>query len=129
MPQRLQQAENAVCTARSPHQDRAHQTFAQFTGQIVEYLVARRLDVLQQLLHQLVVMIGKSFEHGKARGLFPVGGVAFERDDFRGGVFLVDKGAFEREIDKAADDFAGKCRDLPQHELSARRGLQERSTS
>ena len=93
--------------------------------QIVEHFVARRLDVFEQLLHQLVVVIGERFQHREARGLFPIGGVAFERHDFGRGVLLVDKGAFEREIDEAGDDVAGEGRDLPQDQLGARGGLQQ----
>ena len=48
-------------------QHRADQAVAQFLGEIVEHLVARRLDVLEQLLHQLVVVVGERFQHREAR--------------------------------------------------------------
>ena len=35
--------------------------------QIVEHLVARRRHVFQQLLHQLVVIIGELLQHGEPR--------------------------------------------------------------
>ena len=82
MAQRLQQPQHAVGARRGSHQHRADQPFAQFAGEIVEHLVARRLDVFEQLLHQLVVMVGERFQHGEARRLLAVGDVAFERDDF-----------------------------------------------
>ena len=125
VPQRLQQSQNAVGARRRAHHHRAHQALAQFARQIVEYLVARRLDVFEQLLHQLVVVIGERFQHRKARGLFRVGGIAFERNDLRRGVLLVDKGALEREIDKARDDVALEGRNLPQDQLGARSRLQQ----
>ena len=100
MAQRLEQPQNAVGARRRAHQHRTHQAFAQFAREIVEYLVARRLDVLEQLLHQLVVVVGKRLQHGEPRGFFAIGGVTFERNDFRRRVLLVDKGALEREIDE-----------------------------
>ena len=125
VPQRLQQPQHAVGARGRAHQHRTNQPLAQFAGEIVEYLVARRLNVFEQLLHQLVVVIGERLQHGEARGLLAIGRVAVERNDFRGGVLLVNKGALEREIDKAGDDVAGKGRDLPQDELGARGGLQQ----
>ena len=123
--QRLKQPQNPVGARRGPHQHRTHQSFAQFPGEIVKNLVARRLDVFEQLLHQLVVVVGERLQHGEARGLFAIGQLAFQRHDLRCGVFLVDKGAFEREIDKAGDQIAGESRDLPQDELGARGALQQ----
>ena len=123
--QRLQQPQHAVRARRRAHQHRTDQPLAQFARQIVEHLVARRLDVFEQLLHQLVVVIGERFQHGEARGLLAIGHVAVERNDFRGGMLLVDKGALQREIDEAADDIAGECRDLPQDQLGARGALQQ----
>ena len=125
MAQRLHQPQHAVGARRRAHQHRADQAFAQFAGEIVEHLVARRLDVFEQLLHQLVVVIGQRLQHGEARGLFQIGGVAFERNHFRGRVLLVDKGAFQREIDEARDEVAGERRDLPHDQLGARRRLQQ----
>ena len=40
---------------------------AQLGREIGENLVARRLDVLQQLLHQRVVVVGEPLQHGEAR--------------------------------------------------------------
>ncbi len=99
--QRFEQPQHAVGSRRRAHQHRTDQAFAQFAGEIVEHLVARRLDVFEQLLHQLVVVIGQGLQHGEARGLFQIGGVAFERHDFGRRVLLVDEGAFQREIDEA----------------------------
>ena len=125
MAQRLQQPQDAVGARRGAHQHRADEPFAQFAREVVEHLVARRLDVLEQLLHQLVVMVGERLQHGEARRLLAVGGVAFERNDFRGSVLLVDEGAFQREIDEAGDEIAGERRDLSQDQLGARAPLQQ----
>ena len=101
MAQRLQEPQHAVGARRRPHHHRTNQAVAQFAGEIVEHFVARRLNVFEQLLHQFVVVVGERFQHREARRLFQIGGVAFERNDFGGSMLLVDKGAFEREIDKA----------------------------
>ena len=122
--QRLHQPQHAVGARRRADQHRTDETLAQFLGEIVEHLVARRLDVFEQLLHQLVVVVGERLQHGEARGLLAVERVAFERDDLRRRVLLVDKGAFEREIDEAGDDLAREGRDLPQQQLVARGRLQ-----
>ena len=104
MAQRLHQPQHAIGARGRAEQDRTDETLAHFLGQIVEYLVARRLNVFQQLLHQLVVVVGQRLEHGEARGLLEVERIAFERNDLRGRVLLVDKRAFEREIDEPRDD-------------------------
>src|SRR5262249_32830075 len=83
------------------------------------------LDVFQQLLHQFVVVIRQRFQHGEPRSLLAVERIALEGHDFRWGVLLVDKRAFEREIDEASNNIAGKSRDLSQQQLAARGGLQE----
>ena len=71
--QRLEQAQHAVLAGGDAEQHRDDQPLAQFLGQIVEHLVARRLDVLEQLLHQLVVVIGQRLQHGEARFLLAIG--------------------------------------------------------
>ena len=75
----------------------------------------RRRDVLEQLLHQLVVVIGERLQHLEARC------PSRDRDrrpssvdDFGRRVLLVDVGPLQREIDEAGDDVAvdqiGICR-------------------
>ena len=83
MAQRLEQAQHAVRAGGDAEQHRDDQTIAQFLGEIVEYLVARRLDVLEQLLHQLVVVIGQRLQHGEARFLLAIEILALELDDLR----------------------------------------------
>jgi hypothetical protein len=113
MAQGLHQAPHAVGAGRRAEQHGADETLAQLLGQIVEDLIARRLDVLEQLLHQLVVVVGQRLQHGEARGLLAIERVAFQRHDLRRRMLLVDVGALEGEIDEAGDEVAGKGRELP----------------
>ena len=126
MPQRLHQPQHAVFARRRAQQHRADQAFAQFAGEIVEHSIARRLDVLQQLLHQRVVVVGEFFQHREARFLLAVEIAAFQCNDFGRLVFAVDEGALQREIDKTFDQLAVPDRDLPQHQRHARGRLQRR---
>ncbi len=126
MAQRLQQPQHAVLAARAAEQHRTDQPFAQFAREIVEHGVARRLDVLEQLLHQRVVMIGELLQHREARFLLAVEIAAFELDDFGGLVLAIDEGALQREIDEALDQFAVPDRNLAQHQRDARGRLQRR---
>jgi hypothetical protein len=111
--QRFHQPQHPVGARGRAEQHGAHQTLAQFLGKIVEYFVARRLNVLEQLLHQLVVVIGQGLQHREPCRLLAIERIAFERNDFRRRVLLVDERALQREIDEAGDDVAGKRRDLP----------------
>ena len=106
MPQRFQQPQHPVGARRGSHQHRADQTLAQFAREVVEHLVARRLDVLEQLLHQLVVMIGQRLQHRETGRLFAIGRIAFEPHHFGRGMLPVNKGALQREIDEARNDVA-----------------------
>jgi hypothetical protein len=124
--QGLEEPQHPVGARGRANHDRANQAVAQFFDQIVEYLVARRLDVFEQLLHQLVVVIGELFQHRKARLLLAGGIFALDRHDLAFGGFAIDEGALEREIDEALDDVVLPDRNLAQYERHARRGLQER---
>jgi hypothetical protein len=75
---------------------------AQFTGEIVEDRIARRRNVLKKLLKQAIVMIGELFQHGEPGFLLAVEIARVEIDHFGRQVFAIDKGAFQREIDKPA---------------------------
>ncbi len=123
--QRLEQPQHAVGAGGGAHQNRNDQPLTQVLGKIVENLVARRRDVLEQLLHQRVVVVGKLLQHGEARGLFLLKVFAFERNDFGRGVLLVDMGALQREIDETGDDLVLPDRDLAQHQRDARGRLQD----
>ncbi len=101
VPQRLQQAQHAIGSRRRAQQHRANKPVTQFLRQIIEDLVAWRLNVLEQLLHQLVVVISESFHHREARGLLAIEHIALQRNDLGGGVLLVDIGALEREVERS----------------------------
>ena len=126
MAQRLHQPQHAVLARRRAEQHRTDQAFAQFAGEIVEHVVARRLDILEQLLHQRVVVIGELFQHREAGFLLAVEVAAFERHDFGGLVLAIDEGAFQREVDEARDQVAVPDRNLPQQQRKPRRRLQGR---
>ena len=64
---RLQEPHDAVAVQRRADQHRHDLPGAKLGGEVGEDLVARRLDVLQQLLHQRVVVIGEPLQHGEAR--------------------------------------------------------------
>ena len=125
VPQRLHQAQHAVGAGGDPDQDRAHQAVAEFLGEIVEHAVARRRDIRQQLLHQLVVVVGERLQHGEAGILAAIESVALELHHLGRGVLLVDEGTLQREIDEADDDVVLPDRDLAQQQRDARRRLQQ----
>ena len=100
MPQCFEETQHAIGARRDAHQHRADTAVAQVLGEIIEYLVARRLDIFEQLLHQPVVVIGEFLQHGEARLFLAIEVFAPQLDDLRGGVFLVNIGALEREIDE-----------------------------
>src|SRR5262249_46217786 len=106
-------------------QNRAHQALAQFLRKVIENLVAWRLNILEQLLHELVVVIRQGLQHGEARGLLAVESIAFERHDLRASLLLVDECPFEREIDEARDQLAREGRNLAQQQFAARGRLQQ----
>ncbi len=122
----LHQAEHAVLAARRAEQHRTDQAFAQFAGEIVEHGIARRLDILQQLLHQRVVVIGELLQHREARFLLAVEIAALQRHHLGRLVLAIDEGALQREIDEAFDQIAVPDRDLAQHQRHARGWLQRR---
>ena len=82
------------------------------------------LDVLEQLLHQPVVVVGERLEHGEA-GLDLAGASSSSMSiDLARGVLAIDEGALEREVDEAGDDAALPDRDVAQHQRHAARRLQ-----
>src|SRR5713101_6675834 len=124
MAQRLHQAQHAILAHRGAEQHRTDQSFTQFAGEIVEHRVARRRNILEQLLHQRVVVIGELFQHREAGLLLAVEITAFEGYDFGRLVFAIDEGAFQRQIDETRDQLAVPDRNLPQHQRNPRRRLQ-----
>src|SRR5207248_5473385 len=75
------------------------------------YLVARRRNVLEQLLHQLVDVIGELFQHAETRLLLAIE-MLVERHDLGRSMFLVDDGPLQREVDEAGDEIGrASCRE------------------
>ncbi len=126
MAQRLHQPQHAVLAQRRSQQHRTDQSLAQFAGEIVEHRVARRRDILQQLLHQRIVMVGELFQHREAGFLLAVEIAAFEADHLGSLVLAIDKGALQRQIDKTRDQIAVPDRNLAQHQRNPRCRLQGR---
>ena len=110
---------------RRPQQHRANEAVAQLLGQIIEHLVARRLHVGEQLLHQLVVIVGELLQHVEAGLLLAIHHRRGNFDDLGGCVLAVDECAFERQIDETRGDAVLPDRDLAQHEGLAAGGLQD----
>ena len=123
--QRLHQAQHAVFARGTAEQHRTNLSFAQLAGEIIEHRIARRRNVLKQLLEQPIVVIGELFQHGEPSFLLAIEIARFEIDHFRGHVLAIDECALQREIDEAGDQIALPDRYLPQHQRRARRRLQD----
>src|SRR4051812_1562938 len=122
--QRFHQAQHAVFAGGGAQQHGADQPVAQFAGEIVEHGIARWLDVLEQLLHQRIVVIGELLQHREAGLLLAIEIAALKRDHFGGLVLAVNERALQREIDEALDQLILPDRDLAQHKRHARGGLE-----
>ena len=116
---RFQEPQHAVGACGNAEQHRTDDAIAQFLREVVENLVARRLDILEQLLHQLVVVIGQRLQHGEARFFLAVEVFTLELDDLRRRVLLVDIGALEREVDEPGNDVAVPDRNLAEQQRRA----------
>ena len=73
----------------------------------------------EQLLHQLVVVVGELLEHGEARFLLALLDVRRHLDHLARRCGAIDEGALEREIDEAGGDAVLPDRDLAQHQRLA----------
>ena len=114
------------CSAE-PSSNRANEAVAQFLGEIAEDAVVRRRNVGEQLLHQLVVVVGKFFEHLEARFLLTRGDRRRQLDDLALVLFAIDVGTLGREIDEAGGNAVFPNRDLAQHQRLGARRLQARN--
>ena len=124
--ERLEQAEDAVAGLGRAEQHRADQPVAQLLAEIVEHPVARRRHVLQQLLHQRVVVVGELLQHGEARLLLQRRERVGNGHHLARRMLAIDVGALERQIDEAGDDVVLPDRDLAKHERLTARRLQHR---
>ena len=117
--QRFQEPQHAIRARGDAEQHRTNDAVAQFLREIVEHLVARRLDILEQLLHQLIIVIGQRLQHGEARFFLAIEIFTLELDDLRRRMLFVDIGALEREIDEAGNDVAVPDRNLAEQQRRA----------
>ena len=120
VPQRLEESGDAVAADRRTQENRHDLSLAQFTGQIVEDEVLRRVDVADQLLHQRVVIVGELLEHEIARLLFLGEDARRHLDDAGRRSLAIDEGSLEREIDKSSGDAILPYRNLAQQQRRAR---------
>ena len=111
-------------SCRNAQQKRHDEPLAKFRREIVEHKVARRLDVGQKLLHQLVVIVREALQHGEARLARQFVHTSRELHDLARGVLAVDEGPLERQIDEARHDAVFPDRELAQYERRGRGGLQ-----
>ncbi len=79
-------------------------------------VVGRRLLLLEQHLHQVVVEVGELLEHLEARVRLTVGELGGDVDQLALLAVAVDVGALEREIDEALGVVAVPDRDLAHHQ-------------
>ena len=100
--------------------------FLQLLDEVGEDLVARRLHVGEQLLHQLVVVVGELLQHLEARFRLALLDARRHLDHLGLGVLAIDEGALERQVDEAGGDAVLPDRDLAQHERLGAGGLQDR---
>ncbi len=114
--QRLQQTQDAVAVLGRAQQNRHDQALAQVLDEVGEHLVARRLHVGEQLLHQLVVVVGQLLQHLEARLRLALLDARRHLDHLRLRLGAVDEGALQRQIDEAGGDAVLPDRDLPQHQ-------------
>ena len=112
MAQRLQQPTDAVAMLGRAEEHGRDQALRQFARQVLEDNIARRLHLRQQLFHQCVVVVRKLLQHGEALALLDAGDVGRHVDDLAFGMFLVDEGTLQREIDEPRHDGALHDRQL-----------------
>ena len=126
MPDRLEETADAVAVLGRADQHRTDQAGAHLDDEIGKDLLAFRLDILEELLHEAVVVVGELLEHGEAGFRLPRPGLVGHVDHFARRVLAVDEGALEREIDVAGDGSILIDRDVAEDEGSATRLLQRR---
>ncbi len=124
--QHFQQSANPVVAVGRSDQHRDNQPLLQVLLQIVENFVPWGSDVGEQFLHQLLVIVGKLFQHLIAGFAFPYFRLIIHIDQLRCSVLPVNVGTFQREIDEAADDTVFPDRNLTQYQRLRRHFLQDR---
>src|SRR5262249_14879432 len=124
--QGLKQPQDAIAVLGRAQQHRNDETLLQVLDEIGEHLVAGRLGIRQQLLHQFVIVIGQLLEHLETRFALALPDGRRHLDDLRLGLRAVDEGALEREVDEARSRAVLPDRDLTQHQWPGTGWLQDR---
>ena len=122
--QHLQEPPDAVVAQRRTDENRHDQALLQVALQIVEYLIARRRNIGEQLFHQMLVVIGELFQHLEARFGLARLDLVVHVDQFGSGVLAIDIGALQREIDESR----WRCR-FPRSESGAARAAWARRSA
>ncbi len=117
--QRLQHADDAVAVAGRADQGLDHPALPERAGADVVDLGARRRLVLDQLLEQVVVVLGQRLEQAVARLVLAVEEAGGDLDELGGRALLVGPGALRDEVDGAGDLLAVADRDLAQDDRVA----------
>ena len=116
VPDGFEQPRDAVAVFCRADEHRHDRTVAQVRCQIVKNFVFRRINILQQLFHQRVVMVRQSFQHGVARlNLARLVGVR-NGNHFALGMLAENIGALRRKVDCANRDSVFPDRNLPQQQ-------------
>ena len=113
---RFQQPADTPGADRRAEQHRNAKIIPSLTGKVLQDFVARGRFVHQQLLEELVVMIGKLFEHMGTRLGLPRLKVGGNVDALRLLARTVLERIFEGEIDEAVDLFSVPNGNLPSDE-------------
>jgi hypothetical protein len=122
---RLEEPGDAVAAFGGTDEHRANQPLAHVAREVVKHLIARRLDVGQQLFHQAVVIVGELFEHFVARLDLAMALAIGDGHDLALGVLAVNVRPLQRQIDGANRDARFPNGDLPQDERHGRRRLEQ----
>jgi hypothetical protein len=110
---RLEQPSNTPAAIGGAEQDRYAKAFAGFPRKVLKDPALVRNLVHQQLLEQLVIMIGQLFQHLVARFMLALLDIAGDVDLLGILAGQIMESAFQREIDEAGDPVAVADRDLP----------------
>ena len=104
MAQRLQQAAHAIVALGGAEEDGDDEVGGQILAQLLIDLVLRGHRILEQLLQQLVVVVGERFQQLATGLLLARGDLLGHLDQLGGLARLVAIGALADEIDIAGDD-------------------------
>ena len=123
VPERLEQPRDSVAFLGRAEKDRDDLTLLELDNEILEDLVPARRDVAQKLLHQVVVVVGELFEHGKTLIGLELREVGWNGDHLARRMLAIDESALESQVHESAHDPVFPDRKLPEHKREAARRL------